>query len=94
MSKCQTCPYSFGGNYDPLSDWCDECTHDPDTGWGGFTDHRVGQHFNNEAERQAYYDKMYSHEEEIKHIKQYVRPKPNGNITSSFAKVSKYLYPT
>lgn len=44
MSKCQTCPYSFGGNYDPLSDWCDECTHDPDTGWGGFTDHRVGQH--------------------------------------------------
>lgn len=68
MSKCQTCPYSSGGNYDPLSDWCDECTHDPDTGWGGFTDHRVGQHFNNEAERQAYYDKMYSYEEEIKHI--------------------------
>lgn len=68
MSKCQTCPYSFGGNYDPLSDWCDECTHDPDTGWGGFTDHRVGQHFNNEVERQAYYDKMYSNEEEIQHI--------------------------
>lgn len=66
MSNCKTCPYSFGGNYDPSSDWCDECMCDADTGWGGFTDHRVGKHFNNDEEQQAYYDNMYNNEEEIK----------------------------
>ena len=28
---------------------------DPDTGWGGFTDHRVGQHFNSREEQIEYY---------------------------------------
>ena len=31
MSKCKNCPYSVGGERDSLSDWCDSCTHDPDT---------------------------------------------------------------
>lgn len=55
MSKCKNCPHSFGGHYDPLSDWCDSCTHDPDTGWGGFTGHRIGKHFNCEKEQHTYY---------------------------------------
>ena len=55
MSKCSNCPYSWGGECDPLCDWCDECRNDPDTGWGGFTDHSVGMHFNSEKERDAYY---------------------------------------
>ena len=55
MSKWSNCPYSWGGECDPLSDWCDECRNDPDTGWGGFTDHSVGMHFNSEKERDAYY---------------------------------------
>lgn len=66
MSNCKTCPYSFGGNYDSSSDWCDECMCDADTGWGGFTDHRVGKHFDNDEEQQAYYDNMYKNEEENK----------------------------
>lgn len=39
--NCSDCPYSVGGSRDPLSDICDGCTEDPDTGWGGFTDHSI-----------------------------------------------------
>lgn len=55
MSKCSNCPHSWGGCYDSSSDWCDACRHDPDTGWGGFTDHSIGKHFNSEKERNTYY---------------------------------------
>ena len=51
-TKCSSCQY---GGYDPLSDFCDGCMNDPDTGWAGFMDHRVGQHFNSEEEQREYY---------------------------------------
>ena len=51
-SKCSTCEY---GPYNSLSDFCDDCMNDPDTGWGGFYDHRVDMHFNSEEEQAEYY---------------------------------------
>lgn len=57
MLKCKNCEYSTCGKPDSLSDWCDECRNDPDTGWGGFTDHSVGEHFMTETEQQEYYEK-------------------------------------
>lgn len=38
-NRCSECPYSFGSGPDALSDICDGCQHDPDTGWFGYTDH-------------------------------------------------------
>ena len=66
MSNCKNCPHSFGGRYDPLSDWCDSCGHDPDTGWGGFTDHSNGKHYNCEKERHTYYG-VYDYDEETEY---------------------------
>ena len=43
------------GKRDPSSDICDGCIEDCDTGWFGFTDHRVSQHFNNRQEQLKYY---------------------------------------
>lgn len=40
--------------YNPLCDMCDEESNDPDTGFGGFTDHRLGKHFMSENERRQY----------------------------------------
>ena len=37
------------------TDFYDGCMNDPDTGWAGFMDHRVGQHFNSEEEQREYY---------------------------------------
>lgn len=31
--------------------------YDPNTGWGGFTDHRAKKHFENKAEQDAWYKK-------------------------------------
>lgn len=42
------------GQHD-LCDVCDGMRHDPDTGWGGFTDHFAGKHFNNDAEQEEHY---------------------------------------
>jgi len=60
--NCSNCPHStFGGGYDPSSDVCDSCTCDPDTGWGGFTDHSISDddgnpiHFDSDDERQEFY---------------------------------------
>ena len=58
-SKCKNCEY---GGYNPCSDICDSCTHDPETGWMGFTDHRVGKHFDNEEEQSDYYEKYFDEE--------------------------------
>ena len=56
-SNCSKCPYqSLAGGWDPCSDICDGCTTDPDTGWGGFTDHSIGKHFDSEEERTKYYE--------------------------------------
>lgn len=44
MRKCKNCPSSSWGMRDSLSDICDGCREDPDTGWGGFTDHSLGKH--------------------------------------------------
>ena len=41
MRRCGSCPYSCCGRRDPLSDICDGCTSDPDTGWMGATDWSV-----------------------------------------------------
>lgn len=55
--KCINCQYSCGGERDCLSDICDSCCCDPDTGWGGFTDHSLEEsvHFNSEEEQDEYY---------------------------------------
>ncbi len=59
--KCSCCQY---GGYNPLSDICDSCIHDNDTGWFGFTDHRVGKHFNNEDEQSEYYKSHYLNDDD------------------------------
>lgn len=59
--KCKTCKYSCCGESNPCSDICDDCQSDPDTGWGGFTDHSYIDengspvHFNSEQEAKAFY---------------------------------------
>ena len=53
MKNCSTCKY---GPYDSLSDVCDGCMCDPETGWGGFYDHRVNKHFMSEEEQRRYYE--------------------------------------
>lgn len=50
MSKCSNCPYSSFGSRDPFSDLCDGCTHDPNTGWEGYTDHSIDPDQENEEE--------------------------------------------
>lgn len=66
MSKCSNCKY---GPYDSLSDFCDNCMCDADTGWGGFTDHRAGKHFDSKEEQDDWYnlhdDDEYDDEDEI-----------------------------
>lgn len=54
MSKCSGCPNATFGKSDPMSDVCDGCQNDPDTGWGGFTDHSIGKHFYSDDERNEY----------------------------------------
>lgn len=39
---------------DPCCDMCDASQNDPDTGWGGFTDHHLQKHFNSESDRNEY----------------------------------------
>lgn len=41
MSKCGTdkCPMGASYKRSPYSDACDSCRSDPNTGWGGSTDH-------------------------------------------------------
>ncbi len=60
-TNCANCSY---GPYDPMSDVCDGCMNDPDTGWGGFTDGRVGKHFNSEEERDNYYENYFDDEDD------------------------------
>ena len=55
MSKCSNCPHrSLSGGRDSLSDLCDSCTSDPDTGWGGYTNNSTGKHYNSEKEESRY----------------------------------------
>ena len=56
--RCISCQYSWSGERDYSSDICDSCCHDPDTGWGGFTDNSFEEpkHFNSEDERR---DNLY-----------------------------------
>lgn len=61
MKGCSGCPY---GSYDPTSDICDGCRNDPDTGWGGFTDHALGAHFYSEDERKEYEKRMEDFEDD------------------------------
>lgn len=37
--RCSECEYGIGGARDAMSDVCDSCISDSDTGWFGFTDH-------------------------------------------------------
>lgn len=55
--NCKNCKYSYGGHRDAESDICDNCVCDPDTGWGGFTDHSIGKHFNSDEEAKRYYNR-------------------------------------
>lgn len=64
MGKCSKCPY---GPYDSLSDWCDDCMDDPNTGFGGFYDHRAERSFSSYEEQREYYrthnvDDGYKHD--------------------------------
>lgn len=58
--KCKTCIYSNCGEKDSLSDYCDECTCDGDTGWFGFTDCSIvddnghSPHFNSDEEHRKF----------------------------------------
>lgn len=52
MPNCKNCPW--GETYSNESNICDHCQNDPDTGWGGFTDHRLGRHFYTVEERTKY----------------------------------------
>lgn len=52
--NCKNCKYSICGERDALSDICDECICDHDTGWGWFTDHSIGKHFNSDEEYYEY----------------------------------------
>lgn len=62
--NCKNCKYSICGERDALSDICDECICDPDTGWCGFTDHSIGKHFNSQEEANEYYEKyIYNNDE-------------------------------
>lgn len=56
MSK-NTCPCGSNTSPDPSCDMCDGWTNNPDTGWGGFTDHYIGTHFDSEEERDEYIKK-------------------------------------
>lgn len=53
--SCLNCPYSQD-KYDEYSEICDNCMHDPDTGWGGFTDHCAGHHFYSEEDQKHFYE--------------------------------------
>lgn len=61
QSKCSGCKYSTGGGRNPLSDICDGCTHDSETGFGGFRDHSLkdesgnSPHFKNSSEQAELY---------------------------------------
>lgn len=39
--RCATCPHSIGGSPNPLSDNCDGCRSEPNTGWFGSTDNSI-----------------------------------------------------
>lgn len=62
--NCTTCPYGIFGSRDALSDICDNCTSDPDTGWGGFTDHSISDndghcpHFYSEDEHDDFFETL------------------------------------
>lgn len=47
------------GHTTPVGDCdaCDSWTHDPNTGWFGFTDHYLGMSFNNQEEKDEYIKK-------------------------------------
>lgn len=62
MSRCQDC--SYGSSPDPMSAVCDGCRNDADTGWGGFTDHSIGKHFNSDEEANEYYESHSFDDEE------------------------------
>lgn len=51
MSRCSTCPY---GPYSTNSDWCDDCRNEPNTGFYGFRDNKIGRVFSDENERDEY----------------------------------------
>ena len=61
MRNCSDCPNRPRSAF---SDVCDSCTSDPDTGWGGFTDHSVNKHFNTDLEQQEFYMKLCDEEDD------------------------------
>lgn len=57
------CPWGCT-SYNPNCDACEGHTNDPDTGWGGFTDHSLGKHFDSEEERIEYLKNKTDDEED------------------------------
>ena len=58
-TNCSSCQY---GGYNSCSDICDNCMHDSETGWFGFTNHRIGKYFENEEEQSEHYQKYFDEE--------------------------------
>lgn len=60
--RCESCSRSNSCYPDLLSDFCDDCQCDSDTGFGGFTDHSYvddygeSLHFNSQREADIFYD--------------------------------------
>ena len=59
MKNCRNCPY---GPPSLLSDVCDGCRNDGDTGWGGSTDHSTGRHSYDDNRNSTMYDEYESDE--------------------------------
>ena len=62
--NCSECKDSSFGSRDASSDICDGCMNDPDTGWGGFTDHSIDVHFKSNDERDKWYDEHRDDEDD------------------------------
>lgn len=84
--SCYTCPHAVCGEPNGLSDWCDECQEDPDTGFGGFTDHsykdeyEYGVHFNSQEEA----DSFYGRDTEDTSTTYFNTHTPKSNLRSTF----------
>lgn len=50
MKSSQKCPCGINRGKDPSCDMCDGHANDPDTGWGGYTNHFTGKHYSSKEE--------------------------------------------
>lgn len=58
------CPCGANTTPDPLCDMCDGWQNDPDTGWGGYTNHYLGKHFDSLKDEQEHKDSLLDLDED------------------------------